>query len=343
MTAVAPAPTAHRADWRLRALLATGIMLAIAAIAWGEVVTTSALSAAGLDVSSRVGTAVHFFLFEVVKITALISLIVFAVGVLATWLTPDRVQRVLARLPRGVGNIVAAGVGVATPFCSCSAVPLFIGLTRAGVPLGVSMSFLVASPMVNEIALGVLAGMAGWKIAALYLGVGLTIAVTTGLIMGAIFDAPRTPAPRLLGLAMPPAKPTLDDRLRAGLAELRKILKQMWPWILGALAVGAAVHGWVPADALQSVGSSWWGVLAAVAIGVPLYSGAASALPLIAPLHAAGVPLGTLLAFLMSVVALSLPEMLLLRKAMKPRVLFTFVAVVAASIVAVGYLMNALT
>lgn len=320
-----------------------GALAAVALIGWGDDAWSSLADGLGLDRDSRWVEAALFYLFEVGKIFGLIALIVFAVGLLGTWLTPDKVQGFLARLPRGIGNVVAAGLGVVTPFCSCSAVPLYVGLTRAGVPLGVGMSFLVASPMVNEIALGVLAGMAGWEIAALYLGLGVTIAVVTGIVMGLVFDAPRVAAPRLLGLAMAAPRLTADGRIWAGVREVRKTLTSMWIWILGALAVGAAVHGWVPADAMRELGSQPWGVLAAVGLGVPLYSGAASALPLIAPLHDAGVPLGTLLAFLMSVVALSLPEMLMLRKVMKLRVLVAFVSIIAASIVAVGYIVNALT
>ena len=316
---------------------AVGVFL----IGWGDDAWGAIFAALGLDTREQIPGAIHFFLFELGKIFALITMIVFAVGVMSTWLTPDKVQSVLAKLPRGVGNIAAAGIGVATPFCSCSAVPLYVGFTRAGVPVGVGMSFLIASPMVNEIALGVLAAVAGWQIALLYLGIGVTIAVASGIVLGLIFDAPRTPPRTMLNLAMPTARPTLVDRLAAGQREVRTTLKSMWPWIIAALAIGSVVHGWVPADALESIGSQPWGVLAAVALGVPLYSGAASALPLISPLYDAGVPLGTLLAFLMSVVALSVPEMLLLRKVMKPRVLASFVGIVALSIIGVGYLLNA--
>lgn len=337
----APATSQHPA--RLRVLVGAGVVLSLALVAVGERATDALFRGIGIDVESRAGGAALFFVTEVGKIFALIALIVFAVGVLGTFLTPTKVQAFLAKQPRGVGHVLAAGIGVVTPFCSCSSVPLYIGLTRAGVPLGMSMSFLVASPMVNELALGLLASMAGWWVALAYLGIGVAIALVVGGVMGAIFGGPAAPPRTMLGLAMAAPRVTWDDRLRAGLAETRSTLRKLWPFVLIALAIGAWVHGWVPADALRTIGEQPWGVVAAVVLGAPLYSATGSALPLIAPLHEAGVPLGTLMAFLMAVVALSLPEMLMLRKAMPLKVLATFVGLMAAAIIAVGYLLNAIT
>ena len=318
-------------------------LFAAAYITWAEGAWSWALSSLGLDLDSAWGSAALFFLYEVGKISALIALIVFGVGVLGTYLTPPKVQAFLAKQPRAIGHALAAGIGAITPFCSCSSVPLYVGLTRAGVPLGIGMSFLVASPMVNEVAVGLLAAIAGWWVALAYLGFGLTIAVTTGVVMGALYGKPSEARRPLLAMATVEPTLTWGDRLRAGVKEVRTIMRQMWPYLVGALILGAAVHGWVPTTALQSIGSAPWGVLAAVAIGVPLYSGTATAVPLVAPLYAAGVPLGTLMAFLMSIIALSAPEIVMLRKVMPARILVTFVGVVALGIVAVGYALNLMT
>jgi hypothetical protein len=328
-----------------RLIVATvSVALATAAyIGWAESAWSWALSSLGLDLEGSWGPSLVFFLYEIGKISGLIALIVFGVGVLGTYLTPPKVQAFLARQPRAIGHALAAGIGAITPFCSCSSVPLYVGMARAGVPLGIGMSFLVASPMVNEVAVGLLAAIAGWWVALAYLGFGLAIAVTTGVVMGALYGKKTEPLRPLLAMAVKEPTFTWEDRVRAGVREVRTIMRQMWPFLVVALILGAAVHGWVPTSALQSIGSSPWGVLAAVAIGIPLYSGTATAVPLVAPLYAAGVPLGTLMAFLMSIVALSTPEIVMLRKVMPARVLVTFVGVVALGIVAVGYGLNLAT
>jgi len=328
-----------------RLLVATlSVALAAAAyIGWAEPAWSWALSSLGLDLEGAWGSSLVFFLYEIGKISGLIALIVFGVGVLGTYLTPPKVQAFLARQPRAIGHALAAGIGAITPFCSCSSVPLYVGMTRAGVPLGIGMSFLVASPMVNEVAVGLLAAIAGWWVALAYLGFGLAIAVTTGVVMGALYGKKTESQRPLLAMAVKAPAFTWEDRIRAGVREVRTIMRQMWPFLVVALLLGAAVHGWVPTSALQSIGAAPWGVLAAVAIGIPLYSGTATAVPLVAPLYAAGVPLGTLMAFLMSIVALSTPEIVMLRKVMPARVLVTFVGVVALGIIAVGYSLNAIT
>ncbi|WP_062386288.1 permease [Demequina iriomotensis] len=343
MSATATRASSPHPSARLRGGLLGALGAAAAIIVAGDAAVGTMLGGLGVDLAARWGSALHFWVYESAKILTLVALITFAVGVLGTWLTPDRVQALLSGRRAGVGNLAAAGLGVLTPFCSCSAVPLYMGLVRAGVPTGVTLSFLVASPLVDGVALALLAGIAGWGAAAIYLAFGVTLAVGVGLVLGGRSRG-AAPAPRMLGLAMaPPARPTLDDRLRAGLRESRKQLRRLWPWVLAALAVGAAVHGWVPTEVLVGVGGAWWGVPVAALVGIPLYSGTATAVPLIAPLHAAGVPLGTLIAFLMSVVALSVPEMVMLRKVMTTRLLASYVATVAAGIVAIGYLLNAVT
>ena len=328
---------------RLFGATLTTALAAAAYFGWAEGAWSWALSSIGLDLTGAWGSSLVFFLYELGKISALIALIVFGVGVLGTYLTPPKVQAFLSRQPRAIGHALAAGIGAITPFCSCSSVPLYVGMTRAGVPLGIGMSFLVASPMVNEVAVGLLAAMAGWWVALAYLGFGLAIAVTTGVVMGALHGKRADVRRPLLTMAVAEPVFTRDDRVRAGIHEVRTILRQMWPYLIVALLLGAAVHGWVPTTALQGIGSEPWGVLAAVAIGIPLYSGTATAVPLVAPLYAAGVPLGTLMAFLMSIIALSTPEIVMLRKVMPARVLVTFVGVVALGIVAVGYALNAMT
>lgn len=328
---------------RLRLGIVLGGAGAAALITVADPIWARTLTGVGLDPDSALGAAVHFALYETGKILALIAVLVFAIGVLGTWLTPARLQRLLAGRGQVAGHAIAAGFGAVTPFCSCSSVPLYVSMTRAGVPTGVGLTFLVASPLVNEVALALLASMAGWAVAAAYLALGLTIAVATGATVGALARRREASAPSLLPLAMPVPRPTLDDRLRAGLAEAKGTLRKLWPFVVGAITVGAVIHGWIPTDIIARLGDQWWGVPAAVLLGIPLYSATATAVPLIAPLYAAGIPLGTLIALMMAVVGLSAPELIMLRKAMPARVLVTFVGVVASGIVAAGYLLNALT
>lgn len=349
----------RRTPARTRWLLAAGLVAASGAWAglyWlnERVWTWLAEDALGLSRDTRWVEAVHFFAYDTAKIALLLTGIVFVVSLLRTFLTIERTRAMLGGKREGVGNVLAAGLGVATPFCSCSAVPAFIGFVKAGVPLGVTLSFLIASPLVNEIAVGLLWTAFGWRVALLYVTAGLTIAIVAGWALGRLrperWVEPFVLAPSLLaspqgGAAGIAARtPTMQERVRTALTEVREILGKVWPYLLVAVALGAAIHGWVPADLIARVAgeSNPAGVLAAVGLGVPLYSNAAGALPLVEVLAAKGVPMGTLLAFMMSVVALSLPEMVLLRRVLKPRLLAIFAGVVAAGIVAVGYLFNAI-
>jgi len=237
-------------------------------------------------------------------------------------------------------------LGVATPFCSCSAVPLFIGFVAAGVPLGITMSFLIASPMVNEVALVLLWSTFGWRVALLYAGFGLLIAIGAGLVIGRLRPE-RWVEPFVyqvqVGAAVPGERQSWAERFATGRAEVLSILRRVWPFLLGALAVGAAIHGWVPQDFFVRYAGPGnpWAVPLAVVLGIPLYSNAAGTIPLIEALHAKGLALGTVLAFTMAVVALSLPEMILLRRVLRPRLLAIFIGVVAVGIVATGYVFNA--
>ena len=300
---------------------------------------------------SRSGEAIAFFLYDVPKVMLLLALIVFAMGVLRSWFAPERTRALLAGRREGVGNVLAALLGVVTPFCSCSAVPLFIGLVSAGVPLGVTFSFLISAPMVNEVALVLLFGLVGWKVAAVYFGFGLTLAIVSGWVIGRLHlegwlqDWVRDIH---TGASAPAAfegdRLTMPDRYRLGLAALREIVGRVWIWILAGIAVGALIHGYVPADLMARImgAEAWWSVPAAVAIGIPMYTNAAGVIPIVEALLGKGAALGTALAFMMSVIALSLPEMIILKQVLSLKLIAVFVAVVGSGILAVGYLFNLL-
>ncbi len=268
-------------------------------------------------------------------------------GMVNSHFTPERTRALLAGRTEGVANAMAAGLGIVTPFCSCSAVPLFIGFVQAGVPLGVTFSFLISAPMVNEVALALLFGMFGWKIATLYLGLGLAVAMIAGWVIGrlkmeAYLEDWVRNMPRVEASADDTVL-TLGDRIAAGFTSVREIVGRVWPYILAGIAIGAAIHGWVPETFMASFmgKSAWWSVPLAVLIGMPMYSNAAGVIPVVQALLAKGAALGTVLAFMMSVIALSLPELVILRKVLKWRLIATFVAVVATGILIVGYLFNA--
>jgi uncharacterized membrane protein YraQ (UPF0718 family) len=302
---------------------------------------------AGLDPDTRLGDSVHFFAYDTTKIALLLTGIIFIVTVVRSFMSVERTRALLGGRREGVGNVAAAGLGVVTPFCSCSAVPAFIGFVAAGVPLGVTLSFLVASPLVNEIAIVLLFGLFGWKVTALYIGAGLVIASVAGFVLGRLrlerWVEPFVFETRLRGKVIDPAAGlSWDDRIQMGREEVGSILRKIWPYLLVGIGAGAAIHGWAPASLFESVAGSGnpLAVPAAVLLGVPLYSNAAGILPLVEALHDKGVAMGTLLAFMMAVVALSAPEMILLRRVLRPKLIATYAAVVAGSIVVVGYLFN---
>ena len=307
-------------------------------------------SVAALPRDARWADAVHFFLYDSTKILLLLVGIIFAVRILRSFLSIERTRKLLGGKREGLGNVAAAGLGVATPFCSCSAVPAFIGFVAAGVPLGVTLSFLIASPMVNEVAVVLLYGLFGFTVTALYIGFGLLIAIVAGFALGRM-RLERYIEPFVLQAAEHAGAaggvaytPTWSERIELGRDEVRSILGRIWPYLLAGIALGAAIHGWVPTDffARYAGPNNPFAVPFAVVLGVPLYSNAAGVLPLIEALHAKGLAMGTLLAFMMAVVALSLPEMILLRRVLRPQLLGIYVAVVAAGIVATGYLFNAI-
>ena len=306
-----------------------------------------AVTSLGLTRDTHLGEAIHFFLYDTPKVLLLLVGIVFVMGVIQTFFAPERTRALLAGRRLGVGNAMAASLGIVTPFCSCSAVPLFIGFLSAGVPLGVTFSFLIAAPMVNEIALALLLGLFGWKVAALYRGLGLLVAIVAGLVIGelrmerhledwvrAIHMGTAT-APKGLGYTWP-------ERFSAGGRHVREIVGKVWPYVLVGIALGALIHGYVPQDFMASfMGRDvWWAVPAAVVLGVPMYTNAAGIVPVVEALIGKGAALGTTLAFMMSVIALSAPEMLILRKVLKWPLIAAFVGVVAAGILLVGYVFN---
>jgi uncharacterized membrane protein YraQ (UPF0718 family) len=330
-----------------RVFLAAAAALWIA-LYWSLIPASEVLVAAlPVDRASHLGGALQFFLYDTPKVLLLLTGVVFVMGMVNSYFTPERTRALLAGRSEGGANVMAASLGVVTPFCSCSAVPLFIGFVQAGVPLGVTFSFLIAAPMVNEVALTLLFGLFGWRVALLYLGLGLSVAIVAGWVIGRlrmessledwVRDMPKVVA------AADDAGLTLAERVSAGLASVRDIVGRVWPYILAGIAIGAAIHGWVPEAVMASImgKDAWWSVPLAVLIGIPMYTNAAGIIPIVQALLAKGAALGTVLAFMMSVIALSLPEMVILRKVLKARLIATFIAVVATGILLVGIVFNA--
>ena len=297
---------------------------------------------------SRLGEALSFFAYDTPKVLMLLTLVVFSMGVLRSFFSPEKTRALLSGRREGIGNGLAAVLGIATPFCSCSAVPLFIGFISAGVPLGVTFSFLISAPMVNEVALGLLLALVGWQVALAYLAFGLTIAIVSGWLIGRLHlehwletwvrELRTTPN------CVPKTRHTAVDRIKAGIEAVRDIVGKVWLWMIAGIATGAFIHGYVPADLLATImgKGSWWSVPGAVLIGIPMYSSAAGIIPVVQALLAKGAALGTVLTFMMSVIALSLPEMIILRKVLSMRLIAVFISIVGAGILAIGFLFNAL-
>jgi uncharacterized membrane protein YraQ (UPF0718 family) len=302
----------------------------------------------GLTKGRHLTEALRFFVFEVPKVMLLLVLIIFVVGIIRSFFTPERTRKALEGKSLFTGNIMASMLGIVTPFCSCSAIPLFLGFVESGIPLGVTFSFLIAAPMINEVAVILLFGMFGWKVAAIYVGTGLAIAISAGWVIGRLRlekhveswvyeikaghsdDAVETPG--------------LNDRIQSGYTAVKEIVGKVWIYIIIGIGVGAAAHGYVPESFMAELmgKSAWYSVPVSVLIGVPLYSNAAGIIPIVSVLIEKGVPLGTALAFMMAVIGLSLPEMIILRKVLKLKLLFVFAGVVSAGIILVGYLFNAI-
>lgn len=306
------------------------------------------VAALGQSRQTALGEALHFFVYDTPKVLLLLTGIVFLMGVIQTFFAPERTRALLSGRRTGVGNVLAACLGIVTPFCSCSAVPFFIGFLSAGVPLGVTFSFLIAAPMINEVALALLFGMFGWQVALLYLGLGLLVAILAGLVIGHLkMEAHLEDWVRAIQAGAPASFTgggmSWVQRGRAGLDHVRDIVAKVWPYVVAGIALGAGIHGYVPEDFMASfMGKDvWWAVPAAVVLGVPMYTNAAGIIPVVEALIGKGAALGTVLAFMMSVIALSAPEMIILRKALKPGLIATFAGVVALGILLVGYVFNA--
>lgn len=336
----------------MKARTANTILLAALGSWWILYTSLAAISEAvvggiGLERTSHLGASVEFLIFEVPKVLMLLVIIVYAVGVLRSFFTPEKTRRILSRFPDGIGNVLAALLGIATPFCSCSAVPLFVGFLTAGVPLGVTFSFLISAPMVNEVALALLFGMFGWKVAGLYLVTGLAVAIVGGWIIGKLHlehGVEDWVMKIRNGESDVDPRPSWVERLGAGWTAVKDIVGKVWPWVVAGVGLGAFIHGYVPTGLLSSFmgEAAWWSVPLAVLLGVPMYANAAGIIPVVSALLEKGAALGTALAFMMAVIALSAPEAVLLRKVLKPRLLASFFGIVAAGILCVGWLFNLL-
>jgi hypothetical protein len=294
---------------------------------------------------NRLAESLNFFIFDTIKILILITVIIFIVSVIRSFLPKEKVKAILSHKYPFTGNILAALLGIITPFCTCSAIPLFLGFIEAGVPIGVTFSFLVASPMINEVALILLYGMFGWRIALIYIGSGLAISVLSGIIIG------KLKVENLIenlsyqsNLVNKNSQISWQGRLRYAKRYTLNILKKIWPYILIGIGVGAFIHGYVPTDFLTNYAGAdkWYAVPLATIIGIPLYSNAAGVIPLVSVLTEKGVAIGTTLAFMMAVTGLSLPEFMILKKVMKPKLIFIFAGIVGIGIVLTGYLFNAI-
>jgi hypothetical protein len=301
----------------------------------------------GFQPETRLGESINFFLYDVPKILMLLTGMIFLVTLARSFFSPEQARAALGGRREGIGNVLAAGLGVITPFCSCSAVPLFIGFVESGVPLGVTFSFLIATPVVNEVALAMLFGLFGWQIAGLYLVTGLIIAIVGGILIGRMHPERyvedfvwQVQVGQQAGGAT--YKPSWDDRIRDAANSTKEIVGKVWLFVIIGIAIGAGIHGYVPEDFLADImgRSAWWTVPAAVILGVPLYSNAAGIIPIVFALMEKGAALGTVLAFMMSVVALSLPEILILKRVIKTRLIIMFIGIVAVAIILTGYLFN---
>lgn len=326
--------------------------LFIAGVFWFDIYQTllplseSIVQSLPIQRESHLGGALQFFIYDTPKVLLLLTGIVFVMGMINSYFTPERTRALLANKAGFLANILAASLGVVTPFCSCSAVPLFIGFVQAGIPLGVTFSFLIAAPMVNEVALTLLFGLFGWKIALLYLSLGLLIAIISGWIIGQLklesyLEDWVTNLPHVQA-GDGETQISLIERVESGVDAVRQIVGRVWPYILGGIALGALIHGYVPEAFMASLmgKEAWWSVPLAILIGVPMYTNAAGVIPIVQALLAKGAALGTVLAFMMSVIALSLPEMIILRKVLQIRLIVIFAAIVASGIMVVGFVFN---
>ena len=302
---------------------------------------------AGLVPKTHFGEAVDFFVYDIMKIFLLLVLIVYVVAIIRSFFPPERARRILGGKREFVGNVLASLLGIVTPFCSCSACPLFIGFVESGIPLGVSMSFLISSPTVNEVALVMLWGLFGWRVGFIYMTTGVAIAIVAGWVIGRMHLEDQIEGYVLqarFGAGCEVAQQSWKERHQAAFEYTKGILKKVGPFVVIGIALGAVVHGYVPVDFVVRVAGPHnpFAVPIAVLIGLPLYSNAAGTIPIVQALIEKGLPLGTALALMMSIVAISIPEMIILRRVVKWKLCYIFAAVVAVAIVIIGYLFNAI-
>lgn len=300
----------------------------------------------GLAPGTHLSGALNFFVYDSIKIFLLLTIIIFVVAIIRSQFTPERTRAFLSHKAGYFGNVLAALLGIVTPFCSCSAVPLFIGFVESGVPLGVTFSFLVSSPMVNEVALILLWGLFGWKIALLYIGTGVTVAIISGIVIGKL-KMERFVQDYVYTIKVGAGSDQTmawSERVRFARQYTAELLKKIWPYVLAGIAIGGFIHGYAPEGFLLKYAgpNNPLGVPVAVIIGVPLYSNAAGVIPIVQALMEKGMAIGTVLAFMMAVTALSLPEAIILKNVLKMRLLLTFFGIVAIAIIGVGYLFNAI-
>ncbi len=300
----------------------------------------------GMKAGEAATEALAFFIYDTIKVVLLLAVMVFLIGIVRTFVTPQRIRKLLGGRKEGVGNALAALLGVPTPFCSCSAVPLFIAFVESGIPLGITFSFLISAPLINETAIALLLALFGWKVAALYIGAGLVIAVLGGIMIGRLKLEGEVEEFVYKAKMKKTAekKWTWDERLKFAKGQTGNIVWKVGPYVVLAIAIGALIHGYAPEDLLASVAgaSNPLAVPVAVLVGIPLYSNAAGTIPVVQALMGKGMALGTALAFMMSVTGLSLPEMIILRKVLKPKLIGIFIAILAVSFVIIGLLFNAI-
>jgi uncharacterized protein len=298
----------------------------------------------GLDPRTAFGSAVQFFVWDVLKILFLLTVIVFGVAIIRSFFSPERSRKILGGKREWLGNILASLLGIVTPFCSCSACPLFIGFVESGIPLGVAMSFLISAPTVNEVALVMLLGLFGWKVAGIYVATGVVMAIIAGMVIGRL-RLERFVEPYVWEIQMAEtdvAEPSWADRLAYAKSYTKDLMKRVGPWVLVGVGLAAGIHGYVPVEFVARVAGkdNPFAVVIAVLIGIPLYSNAAGTIPIVQALVEKGVPIGTALALMMSIVAISVPEMVILRQVVKWQLLAIFAGVVIAAIIIIGYLFN---
>ena len=303
----------------------------------------------GLSMADRLGGSLHFFIYDVIKIFILLSFLIFVISYVQSYFPPERTKKILGRFNGLPGNVLAALLGTVTPFCSCSSIPLFIGFTSAGLPLSVTFSFLISSPLVDLASIILLASVFNWKIAIAYVVVGLVLAVLGGTIIGKMemekYVEPFVYGNKPVGDVYEPEEMTKKERRDYAVSQALEIVKRVWRYVLIGVGIGALIHNWIPESIIAAVlgQDKWYSVLVATLVGVPMYADIFGTLPIAEALAAKGVGLGTVLAFMMGVTALSLPSLIMLEKVVKTKLLATFFGIVTLGIIIIGYFFNAVT